>query len=302
MMTKAILTTCAMAALLAPAMGMEWTTDLDAAKQQAAAEGKQVLLHFTGSDWCGHCVRQHAAVFSKPEFEQYVQQKLVPVEVDLPNRKPMDAALRQKNEMLCEQFSITGFPTILVLTPEGMVVGGYSGNAGTPENAISMLDAAVANADKLKQAETLSGEQRLQKLAEVYGAIPRRLQNKARDLRRMITELDKDDRFGIQAEIRAEMQREEVQKALRTATPQQAVALIDSHLAKAEPANMRALKQMKLNALMMAAETEADVLHIADVAETMAQQYPRLLPMVQELRANPAAVLQQLKSMRQPRR
>lgn len=297
-MMKMFFATCTLAALVAPAMGMAWSTDLDAAKQQAAAAGKCVLLHFTGSDWCGHCVRQHADVFSKPEFEQYVQKKLVPVEVDMPRSKPQSVELQRKNEQLCDEFSISGFPTILVLTPTGTVTGGYVGNAGTPANAIKQLDAALANAAKLKQAESLSGAERLKALAAVYSAIPAPLRDKAAGLRRQIIELDPADSTGLRAELRAEQQMTELLKQLQTATPRQAIQIIDTILPQAEPANKVPLVQMKMNALMLLAETEADVLKIADLGDTIANQEPRMLPMIQQLRAQPKAILEQIKRMR----
>jgi len=57
------------ALLLAPVAVMAsegWLTDLDAAKKQAAAEKKDILIDFTGSDWCGWCIKLDKEVFSTP--------------------------------------------------------------------------------------------------------------------------------------------------------------------------------------------------------------------------------------------
>ena len=90
-MIKHTLYTVSLAAIIAPAMGAEWQTDFEAAKQQAAAENKAVLLNFTGSDWCGYCIRMKAAVLDTPEFAEYVKDKFVLVEVDLPRRNVLSA-------------------------------------------------------------------------------------------------------------------------------------------------------------------------------------------------------------------
>ena len=66
-----------------------WSTDLARAQARAKAEGKAVLLNFTGSDWCGWCIKLRRDVFLKPDFEAYARTNLVLVEVDFPKRKPL---------------------------------------------------------------------------------------------------------------------------------------------------------------------------------------------------------------------
>ncbi|HIX19757.1 MAG TPA: thioredoxin family protein, partial [Candidatus Akkermansia intestinigallinarum] len=55
-MQNAFISLLTVAAIVAPACGAEWLTDLEAAKKQAAAENKAILVDFTGSDWCGYCI------------------------------------------------------------------------------------------------------------------------------------------------------------------------------------------------------------------------------------------------------
>ncbi|HIX20459.1 MAG TPA: thioredoxin family protein, partial [Candidatus Akkermansia intestinigallinarum] len=56
-MHKMLFSMMSLAAIVAPAFAAEWLTDLEAAKKQAAAENKAILVDFTGSDWCGYCIR-----------------------------------------------------------------------------------------------------------------------------------------------------------------------------------------------------------------------------------------------------
>jgi thioredoxin-related protein len=108
------------------ARGQEWLTDAQAAQDKARQENKFVLLDFTGSDWCGWCVKLKAEVFDKPEFAEFANANLVLVEVDFPHHKVLDQSQKDANERLASTYHITGFPTIVILGPEGR----WLGNAG----------------------------------------------------------------------------------------------------------------------------------------------------------------------------
>ena len=45
-----------------------WLTDFSEAKAKAKEEGKPILIDFTGSNWCGWCIKLKKEVFSKPAF------------------------------------------------------------------------------------------------------------------------------------------------------------------------------------------------------------------------------------------
>ena len=66
---------------------LQWLTDTKTALEKARQENKAVLLDFTGSDWCGWCMKLKSEVFDQPEFAQFAQANLVLVEVDFPKRK-----------------------------------------------------------------------------------------------------------------------------------------------------------------------------------------------------------------------
>ena len=71
------------------AAGEGWTNDFEAAKTKAKKEGKHLLLDFTGSDWCGFCIRLHGEVFSKEVFRKEVPKHFVLVELDFPRQKQL---------------------------------------------------------------------------------------------------------------------------------------------------------------------------------------------------------------------
>jgi thioredoxin-related protein len=102
--------------------GDGWMTDFEAAKAKAKAENKPLLLDFTGSDWCGWCIKLDKEVFSKDAFKEYAAAELVLVELDFPRRKELSSELKAQNEKLAQQYGIRGFPTILILSPEGELI------------------------------------------------------------------------------------------------------------------------------------------------------------------------------------
>ncbi len=111
-----------------------WDDDYDKALAKAKAENKMVVLDFTGSDWCGWCIKLDKEVFSKKEFKDYAKENLVLVEVDFPRSKRLSKKVQEQNEKLKTEHSVRGYPTIIVLNSEGQKVGqlGYMPGGPTP--------------------------------------------------------------------------------------------------------------------------------------------------------------------------
>ena len=99
-----------------------WQSDYDAALKQAAAENKYVLVEFSGSDWCGWCIKLDEEVFSKPEFIEYAKANLICVLLDFPRGKELPKAQKDANQALLEKFQVQGFPTVLIFNPQGRLV------------------------------------------------------------------------------------------------------------------------------------------------------------------------------------
>ena len=133
-MTKLLLALFAGASLLqASAADLEWHTDLAKAQAKAKEEKKLVMLDFTGSDWCGWCIKLHKEVFSTPEFAEYAKKNLILVEVDFPTKKTQSAELKKANQALQSKYKIKGYPTLIVLDGEGAKVGELGYKAGGPK-------------------------------------------------------------------------------------------------------------------------------------------------------------------------
>ena len=140
-MKKAVMALVAGWALAsASAAELPWMTDLPKAQAQAKQEKKLVMLDFTGSDWCGWCIKLNKEVFSTPEFAEYAKKNLVLVEVDFPRTKKLSAEQKKANEALQEKYKIEGYPTIIVLNGEGKQVGQLNYMPGGPKPFIAELD------------------------------------------------------------------------------------------------------------------------------------------------------------------
>ena len=101
----------------------EWRTDFNNAASAAKVSGKYILLDFSGSDWCGWCKRLEKEVFSQDAFKEFAEENLVCVLIDFPSAKKQPKELKQQNKDLARKYDIKGYPTIIILSPDGKLVG-----------------------------------------------------------------------------------------------------------------------------------------------------------------------------------
>ncbi len=154
------LTLCALAVLSGAALfaggpasrGAEpgvWTTDLEAAKALAAAKNLPVLLNFTGSDWCHWCKEMDRLVFSTDTWQAYAREHLVLVLIDKPKDRSLTTPeLEALNAKRREEYGVKGFPTFVILTPDGREAGRSNAERGaTPESFIEGIRRHLVTAD-----------------------------------------------------------------------------------------------------------------------------------------------------------
>lgn len=97
----------------ADAQTLKWHTDVAEAMKLSQKEKKPMFLFFTGSDWCGWCIRLQKEVFKTPEFTTWAEKNVILVELDFP-RKAQPAELKQQNMQLAQAFSVNGYPTVWI--------------------------------------------------------------------------------------------------------------------------------------------------------------------------------------------
>ncbi|KYP14450.1 thioredoxin family protein [Flavihumibacter sp. CACIAM 22H1] len=121
--------------------GLVWLSDFPSAQAQAKQEHKQILLNFSGSDWCGPCIRLTKELFQSADFEQFASEKLILVRADFPRSKKNQLSKEQqlKNDRLAEQYNNKGsFPLTLLLDENGRIIKSWEGFP--PNQAAGLLN------------------------------------------------------------------------------------------------------------------------------------------------------------------
>ena len=133
-----------------------WNEDYAAACETAKKENKLILLAFSGSDWCGWCVKMEKDIYSDKKFIAGVKKKFVPVMIDNPRNKEILSPLaRRQNEKLVKEFRVSGYPSTMIARPTGEVVRRFSGYKRNGPQAF--LDELNAAADAAGPANAAAG-------------------------------------------------------------------------------------------------------------------------------------------------
>ncbi len=126
-----------------------WQTDFAQASKTARQSGKYMLVDFSGSDWCGWCIKLEDEVFSKPQFKNYAKKSLVCVLVDFPQSKYQSNEQKEQNRKLSERFAVEGYPTVIILSPSGKYVATTGYQDGGAVNYVNYLKQLITK-DKRK--------------------------------------------------------------------------------------------------------------------------------------------------------
>lgn len=104
-----------------------WQTDFAAAQTSAKKDSKAILLDFTGSDWCGWCIKMKKDSLDQKAFQEFADKKLVLVEVDFPNAKKQTEAVKKQNDDLQKKYNVEGYPTFVLVDGDGKELGRHVG-------------------------------------------------------------------------------------------------------------------------------------------------------------------------------
>jgi len=118
---------------------VKWLTNFAAAQEVAKKEKKVLFVDFSGSDWCGWCIKLHKEVLSQKAFLDYAKDNLVLVLIDFPRKSAQTPEEKQQNNALAKQFGIRGYPTVLLLSPEGEVIARTGYRRGGAEAYVKFL-------------------------------------------------------------------------------------------------------------------------------------------------------------------
>jgi protein disulfide-isomerase len=94
-----------------------WYKDINKAIEASRQEQKPLFLFFTGSDWCGWCMRLQNEVFKTPEFTPWAKEHAILVELDYPRNTPQPDEIKAQNNQLQQMFKVQGYPTVWFVKP-----------------------------------------------------------------------------------------------------------------------------------------------------------------------------------------
>jgi thioredoxin-related protein len=244
--------------------GEGWTHDFEAAKKQAAEEKKDLLIDFTGSDWCPPCKALTAQVLSKEEFRTLTKDKFVLVELDFPrqpeNVEKQSEADRERNQKLVTDYGVEGFPTIILADAGGKPYAYTGFKPGGPTEYVKHLDELRTEGETMKasleKAEKAEGVEKAKALVAAIGELPdTAVTHFYPTVVSQIKEADPKDETGYAKKLEAKAQMAKFEEGLQEFGQKQdmegALAYVDKTLGegKFEGENKQKVLLMKVSIL-----------------------------------------------------
>lgn len=181
-----------------------WGTNYEEATAAAAKDNKDILMDFTGSDWCGWCIKLQKEVFTTDGFKQEAPKHFVMLELDFPQQKELPKELKEQNEKLQEKYAIEGFPTIILADAKGRPYAktGYmpGGPTAYNEHLAELRKARETRDAAFKKAEGASGLEKAKALHEGLKAMDQEvIDGYYQEEIDQVIALDTEDTLGLKA-------------------------------------------------------------------------------------------------------
>ena len=123
-----------------------WLRDFEAAKRAAGEMKRPILVDFSGSDWCGWCMKLDKEVLSQKAFREYAKDNLVLFVADFPRKKQLPEPEVKQNKELARTYKVRGFPTVLLLDAEGKTLGETGYQPGGAEKYVTHIKHLIQKA------------------------------------------------------------------------------------------------------------------------------------------------------------
>lgn len=123
-----------------------WQTNFEEAKMIASKENKNIVLVFSGSDWCAPCMKLEKNIWMSDVFKAEAEKNWVTYKADFPKKKANQLApeLTEQNKKLAEKYNKGGsFPLVVLLDPNGKVLGMTGFKNVSAEEYIQLLHSFV---------------------------------------------------------------------------------------------------------------------------------------------------------------
>jgi thioredoxin-related protein len=235
-MGKAVVVLASLGCLaLAAGAGELWTENAKDAMAQAAKEKKDLLMDFTGSDWCGWCIKLDKEVFSQPAFTEEAPKQFVLLKLDFPQRKPQSAELKKQNAELQAKYGVEGYPTIVLADAKGRAYAQTGYRPGGAEGYLKHLAELRAGREKrdaaFAQAAAAKGIERAKLLDQAMATLdPGLVMSSYGSVVEEIVKLDPQNKAGLRKKYETRLAVQKIGEALSGGKPDEAIALADKAL------------------------------------------------------------------------
>jgi thioredoxin-related protein len=119
-----------------------WQSNFEQAKELATKESKNIVLVFSGSDWCAPCMKLEKNIWNSEEFKAEAQQNWIIYKADFTKKKAnqLSEELTQQNKLLAEKYNKGGsFPLVILLDTSGKVLGITGFKNSSPQEYINLI-------------------------------------------------------------------------------------------------------------------------------------------------------------------
>ena len=137
--------------------GIQWRTDIEKAKREAAESNKFVLLHFYG-DFCGPCKKLDRFVFIDPKVQSTIHQHTIPVKINV-----------EKQKAVATEYDLKSIPFDIAITPAGHVLTRRR-SPQSSDGYLRMINGTAAAKSRIAES-TFRAQQELQKREEYREAL-----------------------------------------------------------------------------------------------------------------------------------
>jgi thioredoxin-related protein len=214
-----------------------WTEDATQAMATAAKEGKDLLINFTGSDWCGWCVKLDKEVFSQEAFTSEAPKHFVMLKLDFPRRRQMPAETKKQNAEWRDRMGVRGYPTIMLADAKGKPYAKTGYQRGGAEAYVKHLaelrQTRVKRDEAFARAAKAKGAEKAKALDAALSLLDPAIQNKAYgDVIEQIVKLDADGSAGLKAKYEKIALKAKIDAAMAARKLDEAITLCDEALAR----------------------------------------------------------------------
>ena len=133
----------------------EWLDSYEEAVQLAKQTGRPILADFTGSNWCGFCVKLKKEVFDTPSFKSWAAENVVLLELDFPRPNLQADWIKKQNDQLRSRYEIVSYPTVMILNSDGSVIGKQGYMRGWPASWIAVASNTIQANQALQTTEVV---------------------------------------------------------------------------------------------------------------------------------------------------